>query len=483
MQITHARTNDSMRRSRVRRASLLGWLPVAAAVALSGCTVKKTEAPGHHRSVGARAVARAAGRRPTSSTMDGVSQSTLTITVARLERQDPAERRRPRRDRPPAARSSTSSAACRRKNVTTGGDGRATVTYTAPNSASSQNSDSGDTGVTLVGDPGRLRLPQRAGRARCDDPAGAAGRRAAAGVRAGGALHLLADDARRGRRTSSSTPRARSPRACRIRRIRTTPTKCTPQAGAIIVLPVGLRQRPDGQRRARHDARFATRGTYVVRLMVTNDRGLSNSVDADRHGRGRRQSDGGLRAVADGAGRQPAGVLRRQRVAGRTWPDDHPLRLELRRRRLRQRRHRVAPLSRAPAAFTVTLTVTDSAGKTGTASQDASRSAARSSRRRRQFTVSPATIAVNQSVFFDGTVSTATAGRTITRYEWNFGDNVPVEGPRVERVVQPRRRLHRDADGHRQQRRHRHRDEDGHRRPLGRRTKFAPWARRHASRS
>ena len=32
------------------------------------------------------------------------------------------------------------------------------------------------------------------------------------------------------------------------------------------------------------------------------------------------------------------------------------------------------------------------------------------------------------------TATTATAGRTITRYEWNFGDNVPVEGARVEHV-------------------------------------------------
>ena len=45
MKITHARTNDSLRRSRARRVSLLGWLPLAAAVALSGCTVKKTETP------------------------------------------------------------------------------------------------------------------------------------------------------------------------------------------------------------------------------------------------------------------------------------------------------------------------------------------------------------------------------------------------------------------------------------------------------
>ena len=31
-------------------------------------------------------------------------------------------------------------------------------------------------------------------------------------------------------------------------------------------------------------------------------------------------------------------------------------------------------------------------------------------------------------------MSTSTPGRTITRYEWNFGDNAPVEGPRVEHV-------------------------------------------------
>ena len=41
---------------------------------------------------------------------------------------------------------------------------------------------------------------------------------------------------------------------------------------------------------------------------------------------------------------------------------------------------------------------------------------------------------VNQLAFFDGTVSTATPGRTIVRYQWNFGDNQIVEGPRVEFV-------------------------------------------------
>ena len=72
-------------------------------------------------------------------------------------------------------------------------------------------------------------------------------------------------------------------------------------------------------------------------------------------------------------------------------------------------------------------------GQDGHGVEDASRSATPSCPTA-AFTVSPATIAVNQVAFFDGTVSTATPGRTITRYEWNFGDNVPVEGPRVERV-------------------------------------------------
>jgi PKD repeat protein len=83
-------------------------------------------------------------------------------------------------------------------------------------------------------------------------------------------------------------------------------------------------------------------------------------------------------------------------------------------------------------AFTVSLTVTDSAGKTGTATKSVT--VGNTIAPTAAFTVSPQTIAVNQSAFFDATVSTATPGRTITRYEWNFGDNVPVEGPRVERV-------------------------------------------------
>src|SRR5688572_31149393 len=80
MQITHARTNDSLRRSRARRASLLGWLPVAAAVALSGCTVKKTETP-DPTGPSELGLSLQLQVTPDVLVMDGASQSTLTVTT------------------------------------------------------------------------------------------------------------------------------------------------------------------------------------------------------------------------------------------------------------------------------------------------------------------------------------------------------------------------------------------------------------------
>ena len=138
MQITHARTNDSMRRSRVRRASLLGWLPVAAAVALSGCTVKKTEAPDitGPSELGLSLELRVS---PDVLNMDGVSQSTLTITS-----RDSNGKVQPNVDLRVEALAGGEIVdvfgRLSNKNVKTGGDGRATLTYTAPNSPSSQNS-------------------------------------------------------------------------------------------------------------------------------------------------------------------------------------------------------------------------------------------------------------------------------------------------------------------------------------------------------
>jgi PKD repeat protein len=87
-------------------------------------------------------------------------------------------------------------------------------------------------------------------------------------------------------------------------------------------------------------------------------------------------------------------------------------------------------------AFTVTLTVTDSAGKTGANSKQITVGAV-SNAPNAQFTVSPGQVQAGRLAFFDATVSTAIAGRTIVKYEWNFGDNVIVEGARIEHVFNP----------------------------------------------
>ena len=96
MQITHARTNDSLRRSRVRRASLLGWLPVAAALALPGCTVKKTEAPDI---TGPSELGLSIELRVSPDVLSDGWRLAVDADhhVAGLERQGRAERRRPRR--------------------------------------------------------------------------------------------------------------------------------------------------------------------------------------------------------------------------------------------------------------------------------------------------------------------------------------------------------------------------------------------------
>ena len=87
-------------------------------------------------------------------------------------------------------------------------------------------------------------------------------------------------------------------------------------------------------------------------------------------------------------------------------------------------------------SFSVTLTLTDSAGKTSAASKSITVGSVNNAPTA-AFTVSPATINAGRLAFFDGTVSTATAGRTIVKYEWNFGDNVILEGARIEHVFSP----------------------------------------------
>jgi PKD repeat protein len=430
MQITHARTNDSLRRSLARRAGLLGWLPVAAAVALSGCTVKKTETP---ELTGPSELGLSLELRvsPDVLVMDGVSQSTLTVTsrdsngkiqpnvAVRVEVTTGGE------IVDVVGRLST-------KNVTTGGDGRATLTYTAPNSAPSQNSDSGNAGVTLIVTP--AGNDYRGALARQVDirlvPQGTVLPQAFSPVArftfsptAPGEEQDVTFDASTS--IASCVPDPSDPNNA---------SKCSPAGGAITSYQwdFGNGQTGSGVRPV---TRFATRGTFNVKLVVTNDRGLSNQVTqpVTVAGVANPTVDFSFSPTAPGVNQQvffdanasqpaPGRTIARydwnfgDGVNGNGVTDSHRY-------------------ARA-GAFNVTLTVTDSAGRTAANSKGITVGAVNNGPTA-QFTVSPATINAGRVAFFDATVSTATAGRTITRYEWNFGDNVIIEGARVEHVFNP----------------------------------------------
>jgi PKD repeat protein len=411
----------------MRRASLLGWLPVAAAVALAGCTVKKTEAPDitGPSELGLSLELRVS---PDLLVADGVSQSTLTITT-----RDSNGKIQPnvdlRVESVAGGQIVDTVGRLSAKNVKTGGDGRATLTYTAPNYPPNQLSDSGNMLVTLAAIPAGydyhnavvrdvlIRLvPQGQVLPQAYAPVAnftfsptkpAEG----ADVAFDGSSSVI-----------SCNPDPSDPNDT---------TKCREAGGtAIYQWDFGNGQTGSG---VRPTVRFSRGGTYVVTLVVTNDRGMNSNP---------RQKEVTVEVVADPTAvfeLSPAGPGVNQQVffdangskalGGRTisrydWTfGDGGSGSGV------TESHRY---SRA-GSFMVTLTVTDSAGKTGTTSKALTvggtvivPTAA--------FTISPATIGVGQVAFFDGTVSTSTAGRTITRYEWNFGDNVLVEGPRVEHV-------------------------------------------------
>jgi PKD repeat protein len=426
MQITHARTNDSLRRSRARRASLLGWLPVAAAVALSGCTVKKTEAP-DPTGPSELGLSLQLEVTPDVLVMDGASQSTLTVTT-----RDSNGNIQPNVDVrvevtaggeivDVVGRLST-------KNIRTGGNGQATVTYTAPNSVPSQNSDSGAMGVTLIATPAGhdyrgalsrqvdIRLvPQGTVLPQAFSPVA----RFTVSPTSPGEEQDVTFDASNS--ITSCIPDPSDPNDA---------TKCREAGGAITSYQwdFGNGQTAGG---VRPTVRFSTRGVYVVKLVVTNDRGLSGMTTQTLTVGGVANPTSSFNASPDnpGVGQQvffdanPSSAAPGRTISRYDWNfGDGGFGSGV------TESHR---FNRA-GAFTVTLTVTDSAGKTGTSTK--SLTVGNTIGPTAAYTVSPATINVGQVAFFDGTVSTATPGRTITRYEWNFGDNVPVEGPRVERV-------------------------------------------------
>jgi PKD repeat protein len=80
----------------------------------------------------------------------------------------------------------------------------------------------------------------------------------------------------------------------------------------------------------------------------------------------------------------------------------------------------------ATGSYNVTLVVTDDAGRFGTVTQNVTIGAVGNPTA--LFTVSPTNAFPNQDVFFNATQSTASAGRTIVSYAWNFGDGTTGTG-------------------------------------------------------
>jgi PKD repeat protein len=81
---------------------------------------------------------------------------------------------------------------------------------------------------------------------------------------------------------------------------------------------------------------------------------------------------------------------------------------------------------KAIGTFVVTLTVTDDRGQSASLSKNVT--VATTAEPKADFVVSPSAPVVGDKVFFNGGISTATAGRTIVQYDWDFGTGVQASG-------------------------------------------------------
>ncbi len=73
----------------------------------------------------------------------------------------------------------------------------------------------------------------------------------------------------------------------------------------------------------------------------------------------------------------------------------------------------------AAGSYTVTLTVTDDRGQSASVSQSVS--VVTSAAPKAEFVVSPASPSVNERIYFNAAASTASVGRTIVSYDWDYG--------------------------------------------------------------
>lgn len=411
MHSTQARTDSAARRAR-RTLARLAWLPVLTAITLAGCT--------HNADTPSNTGPSALGLDlkftavPDVLPLDGQSQSLLTI-VARDSNGTP------KRDVGIRVEIITSQGVVdigrlSTKNVVTGGDGTATLTYTAPAGAPSNNSDPGNLGVTIQAIPSG------------NDYSNAVPRTVDIRLVPQGVILPIAHapvpnftfsptspgvgddvffDA-----TSSIAACAPDPSAPN------DATKCTPEGGSIVAYQWDFGNGRSGSSATQRTS-FDLAGTYVVKLTVVNDRGLTNFVSKSVN----------VSAVANPTAAftfSPASPNVNQTVffdasASKAAPGrsivDYSWTMGD-----GGTKHTVNPTNTFPNAqtYTVTLTVTDSAGATGTTSQSISIGTANKPTAR--FTFSPTNPSVNTTVNFDATVSTSLPNRPIVSYDWNWGD-------------------------------------------------------------
>jgi PKD repeat protein len=83
-------------------------------------------------------------------------------------------------------------------------------------------------------------------------------------------------------------------------------------------------------------------------------------------------------------------------------------------------------------AYTVTLTVTDDRGQSASTSKSVS--VALTSKPKADFVISPSAPAINQRVYFNAAPSEAAVGRTIVRYDWDYGSGRQDTGQLVWQV-------------------------------------------------
>ena len=270
MHIIQARTIET-RRFVARRFGRLGWLPVLAAFALGGCQVEKTEAPDFAgpSELGLSLELQAS---PDVLTMDGLQQSQIRI-FARDENGRPKANQTVRVEITQGGEV-VDIGRLNNKNVTTGSDGSAVVTYTAPTGPPSQNTDPGLL-VTIIGTP--------AG----SDYRAAVARRVDIRLTPQGVILPIAfapvprftfspsdpiEDGEIIFDASSSIPSCLPDPAAP-----NDVNRCIRQGGSITSYQWDF---GDGKTGSGVQARtfFRVKGSYIVKLTVTNDRGLSNSV-------------------------------------------------------------------------------------------------------------------------------------------------------------------------------------------------------------